>query len=1709
MSAAEREGPRIRASNRKGWIKQLSARYSGRIEEVAEDSVLYEEEHEFEQITYKAQHEHTHHTEIVGSLDPPAEWQDTTDPKKSTGFDSISSEEVDSTVETDLAEGDAWRLTERDNETLEADMKKVVGELKDADLASDEESLRADANGNLEKKAEEKKAKRISSPTAFPSNFTSIRAGKATEMFTERMKSIEKKNDAKAKAKLKPVIATIGRFSSAFRKFESSNERRHSLETSTSISEFKAQHPTVSASASISTKTNIHSPPPAECKKLPRTPYNSTLFEPLTNGKHGTSEKVKASPKSPTSPPISSPSKLIRTPLDLTVVSGQVSPRMKSSVKTSRSAAIPLESSRLMRNVCESGNAPDVVAATFLPDLADKTSCMDGRHTSTNIAIADSISEQSRSTLESGPFESYPNDTDCSLAGVSRDRPDYRQISKLAEKESPHFDIDIVIQRDPLPATTSANDFSTEPATTAITLGRDEVTVMKIDSFNPNSIVAPSEVITVWDTEVPVKDTHEKVIPPTKLHVTHLNKDILPPRSIEQPISRDQSIEHHAFSQDSRVNSLIDYREKRHDNETQMEPVMVTIRPHPISQWPNHASEIKRSKGSEEQNTRQMRSSVVIQPKLKVLPLEETPDGTQLSLRERASSKKRPKDYNAPSTDLPKEPDHEFRDYRSQPKHSHHRPTTSRSRPEASSSAHGYPYHHQPQREHIRTTEQQNVASHRQRETNESYYRSNYGYDRRCVDESYEDSATLVPPVVNEKMKSTSLDDLRMLREGLVADTKSVFSSTKEPGKQYFGERLYAASTQRPPRSVEESDYTREWVERESSKQPLPMSINNKVQSPVREEKKDSSWCVDRSYASPPRGRGGTYRRRTRSLGRAAPKSKAILQMAKFFQDEAEMGATHREPSVSEDELQSASVIDMVESTTSRTAASRASMDDIYRPRTSAHWQSHENKAPINRKPHIERKVEQQHMEPQNKNKNLQRQQPKSSMSGVGSFIDAYNELDAEAQDGSFSRKPRKTLIVREEKLRDTREKKTSHAPRIIHPAVETETDVESVDDRPLAASAFKAFLGSDNHLTPLEQSVEQAYQTSIRLDREQRVMKAKVGQRPSVQPAPPKAEPWWKQENERARQRQASEERARAKKKPALVASSSLDSLPVHQAHAGRVNEPPYANYHAQVDRYNAEAERNEQVEDYYAQIRKKPAAERTVSLPTTSSQEQQLYVQVAPPKPKRNSAYQSNTSLNDQHAPELPERQELMQPLHGDHQPEVADDRMYSNPYSEPEKPTDQLVDQQTQQPAEEFDNRYAPQPGPAGVERGMAREGYPEERQSYTVEERRIYQEQLPRENRLYRQDEPMPQSYPSWNTRKYPHGSWQDLSTMQPQPADYRWNRDPGQPDWRVPVDYRPQERPAELRYPQPVREWHDARPDPRWQDPRQDSRYNTWSDREEYDRSRLAMPDSRQHNTLPYPEAKSNSYRMAHPQVRSLERHRNGELRPDVLPAERTADRRPRRAKSVPITRPSQQKHSKGADTKQSKHKHPSKHDTPRLSRQDKQDDKLGKGQKFKERPSKSGGHKEGMIKHVPQIPIDTAPMPDFIPSHYFSEQPFGNPHQPSYGPQAMPGPQLNQIPPQMTYNQLTYNQPPNQIPYSRLSTNQIPYNQQPSNHMQYNLEPYRRAPANQRPMQQNPPDQYLANENAYNKHMAYTAPNDRPRPGVGVMFDPRVGATDF
>lgn len=91
-------------------------------------------------------------------------------------------------------------------------------------------------------------------------------------------------------------------------------------------------------------------------------------------------------------------------------------------------------------------------------------------------------------------------------------------------------------------------------------------------------------------------------------------------------------------------------------------------------------------------------------------------------------------------------------------------------------------------------------------------------------------------------------------------------------------------------------------------------------------------------------------------------------------------------------------------------------------------------------------------------------------------------------------------------------------------------------------------------------------------------------------------------------------------------------------QSPFSRQDDPPYANYQAQ--QAPAETIGHDQ-EDYYAQIRKKPTAARTQSLSTEATEDPQLFVHVAPPKPERYVMGQYDNGSH-QLPPDLPQRYE-----------------------------------------------------------------------------------------------------------------------------------------------------------------------------------------------------------------------------------------------------------------------------------------------------------------------------------------------------------------------------------------------------------------------------------------------------------------------------------
>ena len=232
----------------------------------------------------------------------------------------------------------------------------------------------------------------------------------------------------------------------------------------------------------------------------------------------------------------------------------------------------------------------------------------------------------------------------------------------------------------------------------------------------------------------------------------------------------------------------------------------------------------------------------------------------------------------------------------------------------------------------------------------------------------------------------------------------------------------------------------------------------------------------------------------------------------------------------------------------------------------------------------------------------------------------------------------------------------------------------------------------------------------------------------------------------------------------------------------------------------------------------------------------------------------------------------------------------------------------------------------------------------------------------------------------------------------------------------------------------------------------------------------------------------------------------------MLPADRSLDRRHRRAKSVPLTRPAQQKPNKSSDSKHQKPKPSSnKHDHQKSRHDSKSEERHSKSSKAKERPAKAKNHKESGDKpqHSNSLPTNTSPLPDFIPSHYFHDRSYAtNP------PQHLQSKPDYPTPPLMTYNQQSYHQPVSRLSYNQQPANQVPYSQQQANqvpHSQANQIPYSQQPDahDQPPVHLMPYHPQPTNQTRYNKQVAYTSYAGRPRPGVGVMFNPIVGTTDF
>lgn len=160
------------------------------------------------------------------------------------------------------------------------------------------------------------------------------RSGGVTERFTERMSSIEKKKSERHKSKFAPIGTALGKFSTAFRKFElnGGRERSHSID---------ALVPSDNDSVPAS-----RNPSRASSHSMPRGfGGRGRAKEPHTDeNKAGETKGLKKSP---------------------------------TRNQAARAVSMPLESSRLIRPLRESTNAPDVVPARKDKDKTERVTQFD------------------------------------------------------------------------------------------------------------------------------------------------------------------------------------------------------------------------------------------------------------------------------------------------------------------------------------------------------------------------------------------------------------------------------------------------------------------------------------------------------------------------------------------------------------------------------------------------------------------------------------------------------------------------------------------------------------------------------------------------------------------------------------------------------------------------------------------------------------------------------------------------------------------------------------------------------------------------------------------------------------------------------------------------------------------------------------------------------------------------------------------------------------------------------------------------------------------------------------------------------------------------------------------------------------------------------------------------------------------------------------
>ena len=207
-----------------------------------------------------------------------------------------------------------------------------------------------------------------------------LRSGKATERFEERMKSIEKMNSLKTKSRFAPVAATVGRFSSAFRRFEGTEDDSHSTDSKSST--LKARHSSVTASLSVGSDRTQTAPAaspmsPPTVKKLPRSPYIGSLPRDL-NKARSMPEKADGNVMKGAEPRlrVSADDSRREDRLSRTQQPSKQAIQHKSPTTTpskTRSVKLPVESGRMIRAARDSNNAPDVVPTALQERSREKT----------------------------------------------------------------------------------------------------------------------------------------------------------------------------------------------------------------------------------------------------------------------------------------------------------------------------------------------------------------------------------------------------------------------------------------------------------------------------------------------------------------------------------------------------------------------------------------------------------------------------------------------------------------------------------------------------------------------------------------------------------------------------------------------------------------------------------------------------------------------------------------------------------------------------------------------------------------------------------------------------------------------------------------------------------------------------------------------------------------------------------------------------------------------------------------------------------------------------------------------------------------------------------------------------------------------------------------------------------------------------------------